>query len=86
MGIRTVRLDEDTEQVLNHVVERTGMSISTAFKQGLRALDKEVGREKLAVPFEIFSQLELGKGGEARADSTQIKATLRDVIAGRHSR
>lgn len=85
MGIRTVRLDEETEQVLGHVVKQTGMSISSAFKQGLRALDKEVNQEKSVAPFEIFSQLELGKGGEARADSTQIKTTLRETIAGKHS-
>ena len=32
MGTRTVRLDEDTEEVLEQLVKGTGLSISAVFK------------------------------------------------------
>ena len=38
MGIRTVRLDEETEKVLAEIVTATGLSVSGAMKKGLRVL------------------------------------------------
>jgi len=86
MAIRTVRLDEETEQTLKHVVERSGMNISTALKQGLKLLNKELSGQASVAPYEIFSQLDLGRGGEAQADSTRIKAGLQDILHRKHGR
>ncbi len=86
MATRTVRLDEETEQTLKHVVERSGMNISTALKQGLKLLNKELSGKASVAPYEIFNQLDLGEGGEAQADSTRIKASLRDILHRKHGR
>lgn len=61
MAIRTVRLDEETEQTLKHVVERSGMNISTALKQGLELLNKELSGKASIAPYEILNQLDLGE-------------------------
>ena len=37
MGIRTVRLDEDTEKVLAQIVTVTGLSVSAPMKKSLAA-------------------------------------------------
>ncbi len=86
MAIRTVRLDEETEQTLKHVVERSGMNISTALKQGLKLLNKDLSGKASVAPYEIFNQLDLGEGGEAQADSTDIGSGLRDMLQRKHSR
>ncbi len=86
MAIRTVRLDEEAERALRHVVECSGMNISTALKQGLKLLDKEMAEKASATPYEIFRKLDLGEGGEALADSTQIRAGLCDALRRKHGR
>ena len=45
MGIRTVRLDEDTEKVLAQIVTVTGLSVSAAMKKGLLVLRDSAVRE-----------------------------------------
>jgi hypothetical protein len=37
MASRTVRLDRETEKVLEQIVRATGLSLSAALQQGLRA-------------------------------------------------
>jgi len=86
MAIRTVRLDEETEQTLRHVVERSGMNISTALKQGLKLLNKELSGKASIAPYEIFNQLDLGEGGAAQADSTVIGPGLHDILQRKHGR
>lgn len=40
MGIRTVRLDDETEKALAQVTKKTGWSLSTALKRGVLALPR----------------------------------------------
>ncbi len=42
MGMRTVRLDEEAEKALAHIVRSTGLSISGALKQGLLVLHAQL--------------------------------------------
>lgn len=80
MGIRTVRLDDDTERLLSRIMQTTGISISTAFKKGLRALQSELGKEKSRRPYAIYKELDLGPGGYAIASSSDTKKAVKDAI------
>ncbi|MBI3757099.1 MAG: hypothetical protein HY267_03900 [Deltaproteobacteria bacterium] len=80
MSTRTVRLDEETEQVLDQIVQMTGMSISAAFKKGLLALQQEVTTQVQRTPYDIYKNLDLGPGGYAIAPSTQVRHGVQTAI------
>jgi hypothetical protein len=80
MSTRTVRLDEETEEVLHQIVRITGMSISTAFKKGLLALREEVARHAQRTPYDIYKELDLGPGGDAIAPATQVRGGVREAL------
>ena len=80
MSTRTVRLDEETEQVLDQIVQMTGMSISAAFKKGLLALQQEVTTQVQRTPYDIYKNLDLGPGGYAIAPSTQVRHGVQAAI------
>ncbi len=73
MGLRTVRLDDETEKVLTLVRKKTGWSISATFKHGVLALGDEVRRSTTRSTFDIYRQLDLGPGGYAVAPSTETR-------------
>jgi hypothetical protein len=70
MALRTVRLDEDSEQILGQLVEETGMSISAVLKEGLLALRNRRAESPQRTAYEIYEELDLGSGGYAVAPST----------------
>lgn len=80
MSTRTVRLDEETEEVLLQIVQVTGMSISAAFKKGLFALREEISHHVQRVPYDIYKELDLGPGGYAIASSTQTRRGVQEAI------
>jgi hypothetical protein len=80
MGIRTVRLDEETEKVLTEIVTVTGLSVSGAVKKGLLVLRNDVVREAQRVPYDIYKELDLGPGGYAVAPATQTRRGVRAAI------
>jgi hypothetical protein len=80
MGIRTVRLDPETEQVLDQVVRATGLSVSAALKKGLLTLREEVARQAGRTPYDVYSELDLGPGGYANAPSTDTRRGVRAAI------
>ncbi|MBW1719811.1 MAG: hypothetical protein JRJ43_09670, partial [Deltaproteobacteria bacterium] len=57
----------------------TGMSISAAFKDGLRALEVELNKAKGAVPYKIYEELDLGPGGYSIAHSSSVKRAVGDA-------
>jgi hypothetical protein len=73
MGLRTVRLDDDTEKILKLVRKKTGWSVSTTLKRGVLALGNETGPGITRSAFEIYRQLDLGLGGYAIAPSTETR-------------
>ncbi len=73
MGLRTVRLDEETEKILRQVTKKTGWSVSTTLKQGVLVLRDEVVRHPQRSAFEIYRHLDLGPGGYAIAPSTDTR-------------
>ncbi len=38
MGLRTVRLDDETDKLLKQVMKKTGWSVSTTLKRGILTL------------------------------------------------
>jgi len=80
MGIRTVRLDEETEKVLAQIVTVTGLSVSAAMKRGLLVLRNDVVRDAQRIPYDIYKELDLGSGGYAVAPATQTRRGVRTAI------
>jgi len=80
MAVRTVRLDDDTERVLEQLVEGTGMSISALLKQGVLALKDQVGQQPERAAYEIYEELDLGPGAYAIAPSTETRRGVREAI------
>ncbi|THJ24713.1 MAG: hypothetical protein CAF45_004015 [Nitrospira sp. CG24E] len=80
MGIRTVRLDDETEKVLKQVTQKTGWSVSSALKRGVLVLRDEVGRRAPQSPFEIYRSLDLGPGGYALAPSTETRRGMQIAL------
>ncbi len=80
MGMRTVRLDDETEKVLQQIVQATGLSISAAFKRGLMLLRADMAQHARRVPYDIYQELDLGPGGYAIAPSTQTRRGVQEAI------
>lgn len=81
MSMKTVRLDADSEEILQRLACELGLSISAVLKEGLLALrDRQAAHAKVPSPYEIFSQLDLGPGGYALAPSTDSRRGVAEVL------
>lgn len=80
MGLRTVRLDDETEKVLKQVTKKTGWSVSTVLKRGVLVLRDEVGRTSKQSAFEIYRRLDLGPGGYALVSSTETRRGMQIAL------
>ena len=84
MTLKTIRLDPRSEALLADVVRRTGMTPSQALRAGLRALHERLrGR---ADPYAVYSALDVGPGGYARAPARRAKQAVRDLIRAKARR
>jgi hypothetical protein len=80
VGIRTVRLDDETEKVLKQVTKRTGWSVSTVLKRGVLVLRDKVGHTNERSAFEIYRRLDLGPSGYALAPSTETRREMQIAL------
>jgi len=80
MGMRAVRLDDETEKILAQIVATTGLSVSAALKKGLLVLRNDVVQHARRVPYDIYKELDLGPGGYAVAPATQVRRGVRVAI------
>lgn len=80
MALRTVRLDDDSERILERLVEETGMSISAVLKEGLLALRDRLSEKTARTAYEIYQELDLGPGGYAVAPSTDSRRAVQEAI------
>lgn len=80
MATRTVRLDDETEQILEQLVHGTGLSISAVLKQGLLAFREQLAQQTHRSAFEIYQELDLGSGGYAIAPSTESRRAVQEAI------
>jgi hypothetical protein len=86
MATRTVRLDDETEKILEQLVQTTGLSISAVFKQGLIAFHEQIGRPAGRSAYEIYEELDLGPGGYALAPSTETRRGVQKVLRRKRGR
>ena len=86
MGTRSVRLDDETEKALARLARTTGMSISEILKRGVSSLEAKVAEKGFRKPWEVYSKLEVGSGGYARAPARAAKAAARERIRSKHGR
>lgn len=82
MGVKTVRLDADSERLLDGLVRETGLSISAVLKQGLLAL-RETRHAAGSKVYEVYERMDLGPGGYALAPSTQTRRGVEEVLRRR---
>lgn len=80
MASRTVRLDDEAEEALTLITQSTGLSISSALKQGLMILKEQVVFDEQQTPYEIYASLDLGEGGDAIAPSTDVRRGVKEAI------
>ncbi len=80
MATRIVRFDEETEAVLREVQAATGLPISELLKNGLHALQAHVRQTSVRSPYDIYSELDLGPGGNTIASSSDIRAGVRRAL------
>ena len=80
MSARTVRLDEDTGEILEQLVERTGQSVPVVLKQSLLALRDRLGEQPPRTAYDIYEELDLGPGGYAVAPSTETRRGVQEAV------
>ncbi|HEY0554335.1 MAG TPA: ribbon-helix-helix protein, CopG family [Thermoanaerobaculia bacterium] len=80
LASRTVRLDEDTEEILDQLVKETGLSISAVFKEGILALRDRMAAQPTRSAYDIYRELDLGPGGYASAPATETRSGAREAI------
>jgi len=86
MGIRTVRLDDKTERMLEEIRDATGLTISEVLKRGVQAYAEQTEAALSRRPYDVFRRIELGEGGWAVAPAHDAKRSMRETIARKHRR
>ena len=86
MATRTVRLDDDSDQILEKLVQETGLSRSAVVKQSLLNLRDHLVEMPSQSPWEIYSSLDLGPGGYAIAPSTEVRRGVREAVRRKFGR
>jgi len=86
MASRTVRLDESTEELLEELVRRTGMSVSSVLKSGVAALHQQLADRPRRSAWEIYQKLDLGPGGYAIAPARDAKRAVATEIRKKFQR
>lgn len=87
MGMRTVRLTEEEEEILKKARAQAGLGPSAALKRGLRALEKELRWEAMPTFWEVYSKMDLtGTGGHSLGPASEAKRLVREAILRKHGR
>ena len=68
------------------LIRSTGLTASAVFKRGLQALREQLQTEASSAPFEVYRRLDVGPGGDAIADSTQVRKGVREAVEKKLSR
>ena len=84
MGSRSVRLDEETEGLLEDLVSRTGLSVSEVLKSGVSALHQQLRDKPRPSAWEFYRELDLGPGGYAIAPARDAKRAVAEQIRKAH--
>ena len=85
MALRTVRLDAESEGLLERVCNATGLTVSAALKRGLASLEGEIADEGRS-PIGVYQTLDLGSGGYAIVPARRAKEGVKKAIQRKHRR
>lgn len=85
MSTRSVRLDDEAEGVLSDIVNRTGLSISDAIKQGLIAYHEKAMAATVRKPADFFADYDLGEGGYSIGAARNSKALLKEKLQSKRT-
>jgi hypothetical protein len=80
MAVKTVRLDEEGENVLADLAREMDLPISAVLRQGLFALRDQPGTPRA---YDVYRELDLGPGGEALAPSTATRRAVEEALRRR---
>ncbi len=86
MAMRTVRLDEEAERALERLRSLTGFSISEVLKRGLAAYEKLAAHQGQIRPYDVYAQLDLGRGGWSIGAASEAKRKVTQAIRRKHRR
>ena len=86
MSIKTVRMDDDDEKLLERVKRATGWSASEVIKRGLRSLDRQLREQPSKRAFDVYKALDLGPGGYASGPASDSRKVAREAIRRRAGR
>lgn len=86
MGIRTVRLDQDTEKILAAIVRKTDLTITGVIKKSLVIFYEKLQQEPARkTAFEVYSKLDLGSGDSSIPDASNSKQELLKILQRKHN-
>ncbi len=86
MAARSVRLNDESERLLDAITRQTGMSISATLKKGIAVLHEQMEQSAKSTPYEILRQLDLGPGGYAIAPATEVDRGMQEALRRKGSR
>jgi hypothetical protein len=85
MGTRSVRLDPETDALLDAIATATGESVSDVLKQGIAELAKARGGGLSTRPYDVFRSIEL-RSSASSEPASRHKHAVRRTIARKLSR
>ena len=85
MAMKTVRLDEESEKILEDLAREMALPISAVLRQGLFAL-RDQRRQGTPRAYDVYRELDLGPGGEALAPSTATRRGVEEALRRRRRR
>jgi Arc/MetJ-type ribon-helix-helix transcriptional regulator len=86
MATRTVRLDAESERMVDEMRRKTGLSVSDVLKEGIRALRDEQSRKESPLPIDVYRRLDLGPGGYSSFPATAVREGVREALRRKHRR
>ena len=85
MGTRSVRLDPETDALLDAIAAATGESVSDVLKHGIAELARVRGAGLSAQPYDVFRGIEL-RSEERGEPKSRHKRAARRAIARKLAR
>ncbi len=86
MSTRSVRLDSEAELALKDIVEKQGISISEAIKQGLIEYREKSSQLTPKRPSDFFKEFDLGEGAYAIAPARDTKLAVKEKLTQQNHR
>ncbi|HEX3131493.1 MAG TPA: hypothetical protein VH394_29420 [Thermoanaerobaculia bacterium] len=80
MATRIMKLDDETEKILDQLVRATGLSVSAVLMQGLLTLRERMEGPSHLSAWDLYRDLDLGPGGYSIASSTTSRRGVQEAL------